>query len=295
MFEPFDYQHVRDKYPKTDNAIVERLGLAMTRRRKYLKYRERHALKLKQGINDIAPEGDGKTIGGDTATSLSNTVATNVDESQANFDDGGSESGVSQTSYASTLLDGGPVTFPKLPEIGQGGLLFECPYCHLIITAKNSGSWARHVVQDLQPYVCIAATCNIPDKLYSTRHEWLHHLRIVHTANRTPELEKEQTAPRLVCLLCEDSFKTEPQHDRHVARHLQELALFVLPRSDDDSGIDGESNSADEDSSYQSDEPERLFKQGCFSEDCFLKDSTSIQHSYTSITYLVAKEHLRRV
>lgn len=260
MFEPFDYHHVQDKYPKADSAIVERLGLAMTRRRKYLKYRERHALKLKQGINDTVPEGDNKTIAGDTATSLSNTVATKVNESQSSFDDGGSESGLSQTSYASTLLDGGAITFPKLPDSGQGGLPFECPYCHLIITAKNSSSWARHVVQDLQPYICIVATCNTPDKLYSTRREWLHHMKMVHPVKLTPELEKERTAPRLVCLLCEDNFKTEPQHDRHVARHLQELALFVLPRSDDDSGIDGESNSADEDSSYQSDGPEGLFE-----------------------------------
>jgi len=52
-FEPFDYSHVLDKFPKADKKLVSRLGHAITRRRQYLKYRERHAMKLRQRIDKV--------------------------------------------------------------------------------------------------------------------------------------------------------------------------------------------------------------------------------------------------
>ena len=258
MFEPFDYNHVRDKYPRADNSIVERLGLAMTRRRKFLKYRERHALKLKQGISKIVPERDGETIAQGTVSLLSDTIATDVKEPNIRFDDGGSDSEASQTSYAQTLLGGGDITIPKPPKIAREGSPFECPYCHFIITTKGARSWNSHIFQDLQPYMCIVTTRNTPDKLYSTRHEWLHHLKTVHPMDLTPHLENGETAPSFICLLCKEKIPNEQQYDRHVARHLQELALFILPRTDDhdDSDISGGGSGTDEGSNSESYEPE---------------------------------------
>lgn len=52
-FEPYDRNHVADKYPKANEILVSRLGHAITKRRRYLKYRERHSMKLKQGINKV--------------------------------------------------------------------------------------------------------------------------------------------------------------------------------------------------------------------------------------------------
>ena len=269
MFEPFDYNHVRDKYPGADNPIIERLGLAITRRRKYLKYRERHALKLKQGINKVIPEPrsikgihEGETAAEGTVSLLSDTIATDIKEPNIHFDDDASDSGVSQTSYAQTLLGGGDITIPRPPKSAQGGSPFECPYCHFLITTKRTRSWNRHVFQDLQPYICVANTCATPDKLYSTRHEWLHHSKTIHPADFSLRPEKEVTAPSLMCPLCREKVHTEQQYDRHVARHLQELALFILPRTDEDSDADegGSGSGSGCESDAESDTSEDLLK-----------------------------------
>ncbi|KAI4217016.1 MAG: hypothetical protein L6R36_009317 [Xanthoria steineri] len=224
-FEPFDYNHVRDKYPTAEEFIVSRLGHGITRRRQYLKYRERHALKLKQGISGVEDD----TIH-DNATSgvvLSETIATDLQDSNIKFDDNASQSGNSQTSYAPTLMSGGDITIPAPPRNSRGGAPFECPYCYFIVTAPSTRSWNRHVFDDLQPYMCLDKTCTTPHKLYATRHEWVHHSDTMHRRKASGEGRK--------CVLCGDPQKTAQQHNRHVARHLQELALFVMPPNHDES------------------------------------------------------------
>jgi hypothetical protein len=89
-FEPFDYSHVLDKFPKADKKLVSRLGHAITRRRQYLKYRERHAMKLRQGIDKVT-----NVSRGDERTALSETVATDLHNWHIDFDDKASESGFS--------------------------------------------------------------------------------------------------------------------------------------------------------------------------------------------------------
>ncbi|KAL9028036.1 MAG: hypothetical protein Q9196_003530 [Gyalolechia fulgens] len=226
-FELYDHNHVRDKFPRADDMIVSRLSRAMTRRRKYLKYRERHAMKLRQGINTAEGVKDTATSAG----ALSETVVTAMQGPNIDFQGNASDSGNSQTSYASTLISGGNITIPAPPKASQGGEPFECPYCRFIITAKSTRLWNRHVFNDLQPYVCMEKSCVTPDKLYATRHEWIHHCRNAHPIENPPRAgkEKEQDESRC-CTLCGDTQDTRDRKERHIAQHLQELALFVLPR-----------------------------------------------------------------
>ena len=228
-FEPFDYSHVRHKFPGADQDLVIRLGKAITRRRRYLRYRERHAMKLKQGIS--------KAIGGDEGSSaiLSNTVVTNSQNHTVDFDDKASDSGLSQTSYAPTLMGGGAITIPAPPRASQDGAPFECPYCYFIITIQSTRSWNRHVFHDLQPYVCTEIGCSVPDKLYATRHEWMHHQKTVHCRQQSQSTGPGLQSEHEKCHLCGDIQPPGKRQARHMARHLQELALFVLPRSDEDS------------------------------------------------------------
>lgn len=69
-FVPHDYGYVRDKFPNANEKLVSRLSDALTRRRKYLKYRERHAMKLKQGIDPGI--GHPETLSETVATDFSN-------------------------------------------------------------------------------------------------------------------------------------------------------------------------------------------------------------------------------
>ncbi|KAI4259012.1 MAG: hypothetical protein L6R42_004794 [Xanthoria sp. 1 TBL-2021] len=225
VFEPLDYSHVRDKYPKAEDFVVSRLGHGNTRRRSYLKYRERPALKLKQGINAVAD-----VAVNDNATGgimLSETIATDVQDWNVKFDDNASQSGISQMSYAPTLMSGGDITIPAPPRSSRGGAPFECPYCYFIVTAQSTRSWNRHVFDDLQPYMCLDKTCNTPHKLYTKRREWVHHAITMH--------HHEDSGESRDCILCGDPQETAERYDRHVARHLQELALFVLPPNHDES------------------------------------------------------------
>ena len=232
-FEQFDYNHVRSKYPTADEQIVSRLSRGITRRRKYLRYRERHALKLKKGMDD----GNIEQSSVSRSETLSDTIATDAQNWNVDFDDGASESGVSQTSYAPTLMTGSDITIPSRPRTSHGGVPFECPYCYFIIRVRSNRSWHRHVFNDLQPYICTERSCPTPDKLYATRHEWLQHGGKTHygeklsptvSRGRGPDIKKQ-------CTLCADFLDNTESYNRHMARHQQELALFALPSKEEDS------------------------------------------------------------
>ena len=250
-FEPFDYNHVKEKYPTADDALVKRLGYAITRRRKYLKYRERHAAKLRQGISNAnlgAGDDDDlqehEAMGQGTGSMLSSTIVTEHEQRNINFDDGASDTDISQTSYAPTLLIGGNVTIPPPPKASLNGEPFECPYCFYVIKIDGIRAWNKHIFQDLRPYICIAPTCTTPDKLYPTRHEWLHHSYVAHPVGMTFDDRAEESKSVVACLLCKETFELRKQHDRHLARHLQELSLFVLPSVEQDSDGDGDGGAA---------------------------------------------------
>ncbi|KAL8839971.1 MAG: hypothetical protein Q9176_004198 [Flavoplaca citrina] len=256
-FEAFDKNHVRDKYPKAEDFIVSRLGSGLTRRRKYLRYRERHALKLKQGINAVAEVNDDANSG----IVLSETLATDVQDWNVKFDDNASQSGFSRTSYAPTLMSGGHITIPAPPRSSRGGAPFECPYCYFIVVASSPRSWHGHVFRDLQPYMCLEQTCSTPQKLYTTKHEWVHHINTVHRSEDSLVAGSNKQEEGWSCILCEEPQKTRQQYDRHVARHLQELALFVLPRNDEESDDDeSDDDESDDDEPLRNSELEGSFE-----------------------------------
>lgn len=147
--EPFKFnfhQHVSHKYPQAENQLVERISSAMARQRATLKYRERHHLKLNQGLN----------IGADdnTTVQLSETVASafKLETPGQKSDDLMSNSDASFTSYAGSLLSGGEkLAIPAFPREAAERRPFECPYCYYIITLKDRQAWARHIFRDLSP------------------------------------------------------------------------------------------------------------------------------------------------
>ena len=208
VFEPFDEQHVCNKFPQAEEELILRLAKALTRRRGYLKYRARHSMKLEKGFEDIQ-------IGG---ASISETTASVMPAQLVDYNETSSDSGFSQTSYARSLVAGGTITIPPPPKGSLAGNPFPCPYCHFIINPTTTRSWHRHVFTDLRPYTCIYQPCRTPDKLYPSRRDWLDHIRNTHDIKS------------LLCPLCKADMETVKKYERHVARHMEELALFVLPR-----------------------------------------------------------------
>jgi hypothetical protein len=238
IFEPFDRQHVVEKFPRTNTEIAYRLGDAISRRRAYLRYRDRHHAKLGKGITEI---------GDDASTELSETIATEFEEPNFNLDRMETESSYSQTSYAPTLLEGrSTMTVPSPPKGSANGQPFECPYCFFITTVKDGRSWARHVFKDIMPYVCIFTDCSIPNQLYDSRRDWYRHLVNDHHGWVKDHAQAE-------CPLCQEINLPASKLERHLGRHLEELALFALPRTDADEDLD--SNESSHHSSRASETP----------------------------------------
>ncbi|KAJ6032215.1 hypothetical protein N7540_002947 [Penicillium herquei] len=243
--EPFQFwakSHTSEKYPNADPLAIDRISSAMARQRAVLKYRERHHEKLSKGID---PDNDGKS------TVLSETVVTHLfKEIPSQTSDLISEAGVSETSYGGTLLEGTGSDAPKIPPRPKGADNgpFECPYCFYIITAKDKKSWARHIFRDLMPYVCIFPECPTPNKLYESRRQWHHHIKQAHI---TPVTQKNTYD----CSICRRDYLPISNFQKHVGQHLEELALFLLPRTGSDEDENGgtneekEGNDSDEDAS----------------------------------------------
>jgi hypothetical protein len=241
-FKHWAHNHASNKYPLADAGVLECVSSAMALQRAILKYRERHHAKLSQNLDDVN-EGDQKS------TILSETVVTDICHDLppgSNDLISVADTSETQTSFAGTLINGtGATTIPPLPKEGTGKNPFECPYCFLIISVRDTRAWARHIFRDLMPYVCIFPGCS--GKLYESRRQWYGHVENAHADS--------MRAFKFDCSICKDSFSTA-MYERHVSRHLEELALFLLPRTaedeeDNDQDTDKEAASVMSDESSQ--------------------------------------------
>lgn len=176
-YETFDVDHVRGKFPRASDYLVERLGKAISRRRQYLRYREEHRKKLEQGLKQqsivqevVVAQQSTPTV---TAPSekIESTVASSIplaikaSVSTVNLDEEDLyEDTLSQTSYASSNNDPSRLRPPPLPEQGQDGDPFECPLCLRFTSVRQATAWHKHVYRDLQPYV---SSLPIVDQLIS--------------------------------------------------------------------------------------------------------------------------------
>jgi uncharacterized Zn-finger protein len=217
-FAPWDRAHVSSKFPNADPVIIDRLGSAITKRRMLLSYRERHHQKLAHGLDSaIDNQEDEESLG------LSQTLATDFKEAALGISDTASATGASQTSYAKSLEGGGDITVPAPPKESDNQREFLCPYCFIVITIKDQRDWIHHVFRDLEPYVCISPDCPKAEELYDSRREWLAHEKTDH-----PRLfEEAKAAGTAVCPLCKSKIASS-MLEKHVANHLQELALFSI-------------------------------------------------------------------
>ena len=145
---------------------------------------------------------------------------------------------------------------------------------HVLFNIRNRLDWKVHIFGDLQPYICTFPSCNQSLVKFSTRSQWADHEFNEHRVDRSwrcPECgEKTNSAQDMDCHLCDchgkiispaqiretvaaAEIKTAwpiekqecplctqiPGRSRrhfvtHVARHLENIALAVLPRETDE-------------------------------------------------------------
>ncbi|KAL2006429.1 hypothetical protein VTN00DRAFT_9097 [Thermoascus crustaceus] len=246
----------------------------MSWRRGYFKYREAHHSKLAQGLDFDS---------GKTEIVAQSTVASSLPLNvkiagksrpalDAVDDDERSNTGVSQTSYATSVADPGRLQSPPSPKESENGP-FQCPCCYMMISVSNRAAWKKHVFKNLRPYVCLWEDCLVSDQQFSRRHQWLEHVMQKHwrtwhcafgcqerfqsvagfkqhmmrhhhdvgAAAQLDTLASLSERPMALgatvqCPLCLDTIPSLKEFQRHVGRHQEELALFALPKTivDDD-------------------------------------------------------------
>ena len=233
-FKPYDIRHAEEKFPHADRGLVCKLGAANTQRRKHLDYLKRHHAKLGKAVENLGGNQSDGAI-----SEMSGTIATELEIQNDNEAETFSDAGMSQTSYATSLGTGEGLTIPAPPKGSKDGSPFECPYCFHMIKIQHHGEWKKHIMEDIIPYSCIFPDCLMQDKLFDSRREWFKHLQTVHRLYQSRRGEDYDMSPRTEpkhadspatesCPLCAQALTSSGQFERHVARHLQEFALFVL-------------------------------------------------------------------
>ncbi|TGJ79453.1 hypothetical protein E0Z10_g9300 [Xylaria hypoxylon] len=269
-FEANDKAHVGAKFPKLSQTIIMRLGQALSQKRQYFRYRESHHDKLARGLFDSgrSEAGAQSTVASSIPLAMRNPgsvpVFGELDEDER------SDTGFSQTSFATTAPDSGRLRIPPLPKKSHDGP-FECPFCFMLISVSSTHQWKKHVLSDLRPYICLAEDCSAANKEYGRRHEWMNHMLQKHwkswacpyqcglnhtteknlrqhvtgTHGSVTEMELDAMIARCgrirslspsspaECPFCQDTMESVRQYQRHVGRHQVDLALFALPRIED--------------------------------------------------------------
>ncbi|KAK4145085.1 uncharacterized protein C8A04DRAFT_27082 [Dichotomopilus funicola] len=231
VYEQWDIEHIREKFPNALPELAERLGKATARRRQYFKYREEHVGELAEGLDTAeVVEGDG----GDKATTKASSIPNYLKESHAidNFAEVDAESNISRTSYAVSTASETQLRVPPLPEESSDGP-FQCPYCRTIVSINTRHDWKKHVFRDLRPYRCpYGSLC---DGFGSVR-DFEEHVKGKHSTHGSFDtLQRLSSHTDLArakgnCPLCSDfHIISHKQYISHVAAHLEQLALFGLP------------------------------------------------------------------
>lgn len=224
-FQPHDINHVQEKFPKLDPVITQRLGKALTRRRRYFKHREDHHLRLRErlGLNDDADpksEHGGSTIASPISQHLGDSNQLNLSLADA------ADSEITATSYAPLhSLDAFEIRCPPLPKEHADGP-FLCPFCFMTISVQTRYSWKyvlpwvfimnhvtivlivpyrsrKHIFKDLRPYVCIWNACERSGQEFPKRKDWISHM-------------KEEHWRKWECPLCSTSFADRGALETHL-------------------------------------------------------------------------------
>lgn len=142
-FDASHKEHVLHKFPRIPAEITERLGKALTYRRLFLRYREEHHERLREGIEveRQRDKQDGKEIRDGVTTEASWLPKDNPGNKEPQLqvwsDDISEQTG---TSYAPSCVDDSELRIPRVPPEYVDGP-FICPYCFLPISVENRYQW----------------------------------------------------------------------------------------------------------------------------------------------------------
>lgn len=291
IHEHFDCMYVRDVFNKADEKLVIRLGRMITRRRQLLQYRQAHNKRLIREMDDSKEQIDKAKSYGiiDIRPSSASILRTEPPIKSlaldSKFNQGSRATTFKPPNYPldftknfevqslpetvstlpSTRSGGEQLAIPSCPKGSNGEDLedFICPYCYVFRHITSLHQWKRHVMCDLEPYVCTFENCSRTNDMFESQEDWYNHEtqqhRLDYSCNvkdheqytnvrefrshmneeHNVQFNDEQLKFQLsmfsrptqrksgICPLCMES---TVQLKGHLARHLERIALFALPR-----------------------------------------------------------------
>ncbi|KAH7136155.1 hypothetical protein B0J11DRAFT_520040 [Dendryphion nanum] len=252
-YESFVRWQIRRWCPDTTVVLVERLVQMVISRRLRLLYRERHQQKLNSGSHewfDVAQHSDHPTpiqvteARGPQAREVTFeepqprkkdqkavTLATSVTKASSInhvpvsvYERSIAPTGVTKSAIA--RRGGLDVPPPPRPKYGQE---VKCPYCSRFLKKEELKEvrWTRHIIKDIDPYVCLFEDCDNSNEGFSSVDEWLHHMQWQHTLAWSCPVAGHEA----------EIFNSRNGLERHIMeKHANQFAESQLPYFLDKSG-----------------------------------------------------------
>ncbi|ETS86364.1 hypothetical protein PFICI_00192 [Pestalotiopsis fici W106-1] len=256
VWDPSDtfVDRVRWRYPKCDLEVSSRLGRANWTR----VLRQQSIKDMNQRKVEVQPDGriesgersrfgHESVMGSEKSKDTVPSEATTFRDSAIGSSIPSNASGPPAIEYAETTVSyyggqGDTVRIPSLPAGAKVGTPFLCIGCNKMVTAPTKSSWKKHLFSDLKPYICLVSTCVLNEKLFATKSEWKDHMDLKHTSSQSTTRN---------CPVCqENTFYGDDHFSSHIAKHLEEVALTILPtNADSEDGTDADSGLASSESS----------------------------------------------
>ncbi|KAK7958631.1 hypothetical protein PG988_013479 [Apiospora saccharicola] len=227
---------VRWRYPQCETSVAERLGKAnwarVLRHRETVSENTQQELTLLSSTNPTpakpAPSQVAPTAFHDSA--LGSSVPS-VPMGILGLDNAVPEYAETMVSYRAG--QGDSVRVPPLPDGARQGKPFSCVGCGMNVTMKTKSAWKKHLFLDLKPYMCLEGGCNLNGLPFETKAQWQDHILLEHGY---PSSSMSTSG----CPVCREAISNnQTTVNIHLARHLEEIALTVLPTNlDSEDGTD---------------------------------------------------------
>ncbi|RYP69483.1 hypothetical protein DL770_008233 [Monosporascus sp. CRB-9-2] len=243
---------IRDRFPKVSRRLADHLGEANLRRYQFISRMRLEAANAENGqdlplniAGDMRAAGKPLSSRLDAATLPDSGIGTSIQTSTVYA--------LSQaSSFVSAMGDKPESVFPPLSKNAKSGKPFECDACGRLVVATRSRVWKKHLLEDLQPYICILPECSHSQTPLPDRMAWIKHVQVQHA---TAGFVGSSTCP-----FCKHSMPDETWRLlTHIAKHLEVISAIVLPRNDPDcNALSEESSHASESSLFAGNANENL-------------------------------------
>ncbi|KAH7142889.1 hypothetical protein B0J13DRAFT_556150 [Dactylonectria estremocensis] len=214
-FASYAFQLAKFRFPEAQDAILQRIADAITRRRRNFLFRQKFQerlravsvfeskesrntvrspqsteaaglkddIRVKEALSKLKPPDTDSDSGEEEQLILEQTSAIKLGAAWQLDDAHQFESALDVSSVATTGTTGSGyhehvIALPPIPDIPVGSKEVECPYCFMILFEKEltGHRWKQHVLKDLRPYLCLAPHCSDQGQLFHDRKEWTRHM-----------------------------------------------------------------------------------------------------------------------